>query len=135
MDRTFHHRFTVGAACGIILFLLLAAYFFWVKRPVLGCLMALALVVVAERSLHKEYIFRGGNLIIYNGRLAKTKSIPLDKITSCRTMTNVFGLVHYILVTYDEGRRMESLQPDNERAFIECLKKRKNGEILQGHDF
>lgn len=130
MDRTFHHRFTVGAACGIILFLILAAYAFWIKQPIIGCLLALALITVAERSLHKEYIFRDDKLIIYNGRLAKTKIILLSDIKSCRPMTNVFGLVHYLLIAYGEDNRLESLQPDNERAFVECLKKRRDGENL-----
>ena len=128
MDRTFHHRFTLGAACGIVLFLLLAVYFFWVKSPVAGVIMALALIVVAERSLHKEYVFRGDKLIIDNGRLAKTKVIEISQITSCRPMANVFGLVRYLLITYGADGKIEAVQPDNERAFIECLNKRKNGE-------
>lgn len=130
MDRTFHHRFTIGAACGIILFLLLAVYFFWVKSPIAGVLMALALIVVAERSLHKEYIFRGDKLIIDNGRLARSKTIEIKQITSCRPMANVFGLVRYLLITYGKDGRVEAVQPDNEVAFIECLKKRKNEENI-----
>lgn len=125
MERTFHHRFTVGAACGIVLFLLLSAYAFWVKSPVVGCLLALALVVTAERSLHKKYIFRGGDLVIYNGRLGRSKTIDVGSITSCRPLTSVFGMVHYLLIAYGDGR-MEAVQPDNERAFVDCLKKRKN---------
>lgn len=128
MDRTFHHRFTIGAACGIILLLLLSAYAFWIKSPILGCLMALALILVAERSLHKEYIFREDKLIIYNGRLAKTKTINLNEVTSCRPLSNVFGLVHYLLISYGDGNHVEAVQPDNENAFVECLRKRKNGE-------
>lgn len=130
MDRTFHHRFTVGAACGIILLLLLAAYSFWIKSPILGCLMALGLIIIAERSLHKEYIFRDDKLIIYNGRLAKTKVINLSQITSCRPMSSVFGLVHYLLIIYGEDNKIAAVQPDNVRAFVDCLKKRKNGENL-----
>lgn len=90
--------------------------------------MALALIVVAERSLHKEYVFRGDKLIIDNGRLAKTKVIEISQITSCRPMANVFGLVRYLLITYGADGKIEAVQPDNERAFIECLNKRKNGE-------
>lgn len=125
MDRTFHHRFTVGAACGIVLFLLLAAYAFWAKSPVVGCLLALALVVTAERSLHKKYIFHGGDLTIYNGRLGRSKTIGVAGIKSCRPMTSVFGMVHYLLIAYGDGR-VEAVQPDNEQAFVDCLKKRKN---------
>ncbi len=126
MDRTFHHRFTVGAACGIILFLLLAVYAFWVKSPILGCLMSLALILVAERSLHKKYTFSDDKLTVYNGRLAKSKTINLDDITSCRPVTSVFGMVRYLLVTYGNPEKIEAVQPDNERAFVDCLNKRKN---------
>lgn len=126
MDRTFHHRFTLGAACGIILLLVLAVYSFWIKSPILGCLMSLGLILIAERSLHKKYIFSGDKLIIYNGRLAKTKTISLSQINSCKPMTNVFGLVRFLVIFYDDNKKVESVQPDNESAFVECLKKRKN---------
>lgn len=132
MDRTFHHRFTIGAACGIILLLALALYAFWIKSPILGAFMALGLIIVAEQTLHKEYTFHDDKLIIYNGRLGKTKTIYLSQISSCRPMTNLFGLVHYLLITYGADNKLESVQPDNERAFVECLKKRKNEVELQG---
>ena len=44
MTRSFHHRTTLGAVCGIVLFLLLAVYAFWIKKVILGLLMAFHLL-------------------------------------------------------------------------------------------
>lgn len=41
-------------------------------------------------------------------------------------MTSVFGMVRYLLVTYGNPEKIEAVQPDNERAFVDCLNKRKN---------
>lgn len=129
MDRTFHQRLTVGAVSGIILLLALSLYAFWVKSVVLGLLLVLALVLVTERTLHTEYVFRDGNLIVDNGRLSREKVIPLRSIRSCRPMATVFGLVRYLLITYgDDSCRMVSVQPDNEKAFVEHLRKAKKEE-------
>lgn len=123
MDRSFHHRVTVGAACGIVLLLALAVYAFWIKSVALGLLMVVLLIIVAERSLHTKYIFRDDRLIIYKGRLAKAQTIMLDQITGCRPMTTVFGLVRYLLITYGHDNRVVSAQPANERAFVEMLRR------------
>lgn len=125
MARTFHQRITPGAVCGITLLLGLSVYAFWVKAVVLGVLMALCMVVVAERTLHTEYTFRDGCLIISRGRLAKGKSIPVGSITSCRPMTTAFGLVRYLLLAYGDGQNLQAVQPDNEKAFVEVLRKEK----------
>ncbi len=123
MDRTFHHRITVGAVCGIVLLLILAVYAFWVKSVILGLFLVLALVLVSEKSLHTRYIFHDKELIIYNGRLSKSKHIPLAAIHSCKPLTTVFGLVHYLLLGYGDSK-MVSVQPDNELAFVDVLRNR-----------
>jgi len=123
MDRTFHHRITVGALCGIVLLLILAVYAFWVKSVILGLFVVLALVLVSERSLHTRYIFHDRELIIYNGRLSKSKHILLADIHSCKPMTTVFGLVRYFLIGYGNDK-LVSVQPDNEPAFVDVLSTR-----------
>ena len=129
MDRTFHHRITIGAVCGIILMLVLAVYAFWIKDIILGVICALVLVIIAERTLHSEYIFHGKELIIYKGRLSSSKHIPLAAIQSCVPMTSVFGLVRYLLISYGNGHTMiASVQPQNEAEFIAYLRKRKMRE-------
>lgn len=125
MDRTFQHRFTVGAASGIVLLLLLAVYAFWTLRPVLGVFLVLALVLVMDQSLNKRYVFRGDKLIIDNGRLSKKRVIELRLITGCRPMTVSFGLVHYLLISYGPAHTVVAVQPRNEQAFVACLGQRR----------
>lgn len=125
MDRTFQHRFTLGAACGIVLLLLATLYAFWMLKPVVGVLLALGLVMVMEQSLHKQYIFRDDKLIIDNGRLMKNRVIALSQISSCRPMITTFGMVHYLLISYGAANKVVAVQPRNEQAFINCLRQRR----------
>lgn len=125
MTRSFHHRTTLGALCGIVLFLLLAVYAFWIKNVILGLLMAFLLIILTERTIHSEYVISDGKLIIDNGKLSKSKTIMIGQINSCRPMTSVFGLVRYLLITYGATNAMVSVQPVNETAFIAALKKEK----------
>lgn len=126
MDRTFQHRFTIGAACGILLLLVLSLYAFWMLRPVLGVALVLGLVALVERSLHKQYIFRGDKLIIDNGRLGKARVVELRQITGCRPMRANFGLVSYLLISYGDDGRVVAVQPRNEQAFVACLRARRD---------
>lgn len=124
MDRTFHHRFTIGAACGIALLFALSLYAFWMRQPVIGALLALGLIAVMEQSLHKQYIFHADQLIIDNGRLWRSRTISLNQINSCRSMRTTFGMVHYLLISYGPAEKVAAVQPRNEQAFVECLRKR-----------
>lgn len=124
MRRSFHHRFTIGAACGIVLLLALAIYAFWVKSIGLGVMMALLLTIVAERTLHTEYAIDDDKLTINKGRLAKELTIDLAAITACHPMTTVFGMVRCLVITYGSDNRLVAVQPCNERAFVELLRKR-----------
>jgi membrane protein YdbS with pleckstrin-like domain len=119
----------VGAVCGILLFLLLALYAFWIKNAVMGLIMAFLLIVLVERTLHSEYIISDGKLIINNGKLARAKTINIQEIHDCKPMTSVFGLVRYLLLTYGASDRMISVQPQNEAAFITTLQKEMRNSI------
>lgn len=124
MTRTFHHRITVGAVCGIVLLLALSFYAFWIKAVVVGLLLVLALVLVAESALRTEYVFSGDKLVISRGRLSRNTTIELRTVTSCRPMTTVFGLVRYLLITYGDEGRVVSVQPDNEAAFVKVMREK-----------
>lgn len=115
--------------CGILLFLLLALYAFWIKNAVVGLIMAFLLIVLVERTLHSEYIISDGKLIINNGKLARAKTINIQEIHDCKPMTSVFGLVRYLLLTYGASDRMISVQPQNEAAFITTLQKEMRNSI------
>ena len=129
MTRSFHHRTTVGAVCGILLFLLLALYAFWIKNAVVGLIMAFLLIVLVERTLHSEYVISDGKLIINNGKLSRSKVIDLAEIHDCKPMTAVFGLVRYLLLTYGASNRVVSVQPQNEAAFVATLQREMRDSI------
>lgn len=129
MTRSFHHRTTVGAVCGILLFLLLALYAFWIKNAVVGLIMAFLLIILVERTLHSEYVISDGKLIIDKGKLSRSKVVELNEIHDCKPMTSVFGLVHYLLLTYGASNRLLSVQPQNEAAFVATLQKEMRNAI------
>lgn len=129
MTRSFHHRTTVGAVCGILLFLLLALYAFWIKNAIVGLILAFLLIILVEHTLHCEYIITDGKLIINNGKLSRAKSIDINEIHDCKPMTSVFGLVHYLLLTYGPANRVLSVQPQNEAAFVATLQKEMRNAI------
>ncbi len=120
--RTFHHRFTLGAKGGIITFVVLAFYFFWVKSFILGLLLTVMAVLIMERVLHSEYVLGDGKLIIRRGRFAKPREIVLSDIKSCRPMTTTFGMVHYLLIEYGDDK-LVAVEPEQEQAFVEQLRK------------
>lgn len=124
MRRSFHHRFTIGAACGIVLLLALAIHAFWVKSIGLGVTMALLLTIVAERTMHTEYAIDDDKLIINKGRLARKLTIELASITACHPVATAFGMARCLVITYGADNSLVAVQPCNERAFVELLRKR-----------
>lgn len=102
------------------MFAALAIYCFWSKAAIPGALLVVLTVLVMERVLHSEYVFRDGFLEIDRGRFFRKKAIPLMEITSCRPMTTTFGMVHYLLIGYGNGR-LVAVQPEQEASFVSFL--------------
>ena len=127
MKRTFQRNFTIQAKLGLVVFLVMAGYFFWQKQILLALLMSLIVVAVTEKVLHSAYTFDGPNLIINKGRFAKQRRIRVDEITRCRRMRTTFGLVHYLLLEYGAGH-LETVEPAMEEEFIKELNKRQNAD-------
>ena len=123
-SRSFHHRITLGSGCDIILCLVATFWLFWVKMVVLGTLMALIVILMCERVLNTEYILYADKLVIRRGRLSRDKTIALCDITHCRIVSVNFGLSRYLLIQYGDDS-MTYVEPQNEAAFMECLKKLK----------
>ena len=48
----------MSARIGIIVFALLAGYFFWVKMAIIGILLAIVIVGMIERILNTTYTFK-----------------------------------------------------------------------------
>jgi hypothetical protein len=120
MTRIFHHRFTLGARCGVLLLALLSIYFVWIKSILIGIVLVLLDVLIIERVLHSEYIIDDRYLVIYRGRFARKVKIDLRTVRSCQPLRAVMGCVHYLLLEYGDGRQ-QSLQPEDEASFIHCL--------------
>ena len=127
MDRTFHQRLSPATACGILAFGLLALYLFWVKSALMGCILAAVVVLMIERVVHTNYVFRRDEdeemLYIDNGLFSKTRRIRVNDIVQCRKMTTGFGLSQYVLLQCGH-KRLVSVQPDNADAFIAEVRKR-----------
>lgn len=125
MDRTFHQRFSAGSVCGVILLVAVCFWMFWQRWMVAGVLAALVCVVLTERVLHSEYVFRGDRLIISHGRFARKKTVVLTDIVGYRPVTAAFGLTRFLLLAL-RGDRLLMVQPDNEQAFVRYLAEQKN---------
>lgn len=133
MDRTFQHRFTLGAKSGIIILSLLAFYLFWTKGILAALIVVAALVAVIERVLHSYYILRGHDLIIHRGRFLHDIRVPLSDIRAIRPMTTTWGLVHYLLIEYGTGK-LTSAEPHDEESFLRCLRKRTHDEHIDAQE-
>ncbi len=135
MDRTFHQRFTLAAKCGISVFILLAAWFFWNRQAILGILVAIIVIGMIEKVIHTHYIFRRVKpidldeekefLIIDKGRFSPNKNIPVELIKKVTTMKTAFGMGHYLLIEYGNGN-LASVLPEDDESFLRELKKRQN---------
>lgn len=123
MTRTFHHRFTWGAKCGVLLFAGIALYLFWVKAVVVGLLFVVLNVMLIERVLHTQYTIGDDALTVYRGRFAKSRTIPLTDIRHCYAVQGAFGLSHFLLLEYAGDGRI-TLEPAEEASFMACLAKR-----------
>lgn len=134
-DRTFHKRFTLPAKCGVLIFILLAGYFFWVKTAIIGILLAIVVVGMIERILNTTYSFRRVKpidrdeemdfIVIDEGRFSAKKTIPVCDIISVEPMKTCWGLDHALVIEYG-AKHLASLQPDNEESFMKEIKKRQD---------
>ena len=113
-DRTFHKRFNTTARVGVVVFALLAGYFFWVKMAIIGIFVAIIIVGMIERILNTTYTFK------------KVKPIDRDDemeyliINEGKTF---LGLDHCLVIEYGH-HNMVTVQPDNEEAFEKEISKR-----------
>ena len=133
MDRTFQHRFTIGAKSGIIILSLLAFYLFWEKGIIPALIVVVMLVAVIERVLHSCYIVRDHDLVIHRGRFLHDITVPLRAIRSIRSMTTTWGLVHFLLIEYGNGQ-LVSVEACDEHSFLGYLRKHIHNEHLTGNE-
>ncbi len=133
MNRTFHKRFTLPAKIGMLVFALLALYFFWVKVAIIAIFVAIVIVGMMERILNTTYTFKTIKpidrddemeyLIIDEGRFSSNRNVPVCDVVKVECRKTFFGLDHSLVIEYGAGN-LVSVQPDNEEGFLEELKKR-----------
>ncbi len=132
-DRTFHKRFNTTARVGVVVFALLAGYFFWVKMAIIGIFVAIIIVGMIERILNTTYTFKKVKpidrddemeyLIINEGRFSSNRNVPVCDITNVYTTKTFLGLDHCVVIEYGH-HNMVTVQPDNEEAFEKEISKR-----------
>lgn len=132
-DRSFHKRFTLTARIGVVVFALLAGYFFWGKVAVIGILIAIVIVGMIERVLNTTFTFKRVKpidrddemeyLIINEGRFSQNRNVPVCDIISVRKVKTFFGLDHCLVIEYGHNN-LVAVQPDNEEAFEKEIMKR-----------
>lgn len=89
---------------------------------------AMIVIINIERIIHSTYTLTAdGNLVIYNGRFQKEKTIPLSRITDVE-LKRLFGLKHlrftrYVLVHYDNDKVIDLL-PEKPEEFMNALVRR-----------
>lgn len=132
-DRTFHKRFNTTARVGVVVFALLAGYFFWVKMAIIGIFVAIIIVGMIERILNTTYTFKKVKpidrddemeyLIINEGRFSSNRNVPVCDITCVHIAKTFLGLDHCLVIEYGH-HNMVTVQPDNEEAFEKEISKR-----------
>ncbi len=129
MDKIYHQRFTLAAKSFITVITLLAVYLFWFKsiaHIIVGVMVVLMLVSIIESVIHTTYkITSDDKLIIERGRLFKKRILPIGDIVKISRRETKFKLSHYILIEYGADKCV-SLQPEDENALMEEIKKRLN---------
>lgn len=127
MNRTFHKRFSVQ---GCIMVALLAAMSFWCfwmhtgYSPLLGFVLLLMATNAIERLIHTTYTFTAdGHLVVCCGHLSKAKTIAVADIIGVHKMRGRLFVASHIIVEYGAGHII-SVQPDNEKAFADEIRKR-----------
>ena len=132
-ERNFRKRFNTTARVGVVVFALLAGYFFWVKMAIIGIFVAIIIVGMIERILNTTYTFKKVKpidrddemeyLIINEGRFSSNRNVPVCDIISVHTAKTFLGLDHCLVIEYGH-HNMVTVQPDNEEAFEKEISKR-----------
>ena len=55
MKRIFHPHITPVAKAALVLFVLLAVYYFWTRQPLFGLIATLVAVLATDRVLHNPW--------------------------------------------------------------------------------
>lgn len=128
MTRVFHHRLTLGEACGILLLAAASFYCFWFgtwPMAVLGVVLVAVAVCGIDRGIHTDYVLDDEQLSTRSGRTGRQRGRPvaLRSITSLRRMPRRLLTGSYVMVEYGE-HSIGIFTPENEQSFVEAVEKR-----------
>ena len=133
INRTFHYRVSFLNYAAIIVVAVAALCAFWHKsaaNAVVGFALMIVVVLMVERIVHTAYTLTAdGRLRVSKGRFSRRVEIRLADIVSVETVHGRLLPVRYVLVRYGVGYEL-AVQPANEEAFIEEIRKRQ--KALEG---
>ena len=133
INRTFHYRVSFLNYAAIIVVAVAALCAFWQRsaaNAVVGLALMIAVVLMVERIVHTTYTLTAdGRLRVSKGRFSRRVEIRLADIVSVETVHGRLLPVRYLLVRYGAGHEL-AVQPANEEAFIEEIRKRQ--KALEG---
>lgn len=129
MNKTFHRQISVISVVYIALLAAMSFFFFWQRTGwnILFGMMLLAFTAIAiERLRHTTYtLTEDKKLCIDSGRGSKRKSVDIQKIIRVMPQRLFLGCGKYLLIECENGRLL-TVQPENQMAFVEELKKRQD---------
>lgn len=132
-NRTFHYRVSFLNYAAIIVVAVAALCAFWQRsaaNAVVGLALMVVVVLMVERIVHTAYTLTAdGRLRVSKGRFSRRVEIRLTDIVSVETVHGRLLPVRYLLVRYGSGHEL-AVQPANEEAFIEEIRKRQ--KALEG---
>lgn len=115
---------------GCIMAALLAVMSFWcfwlrtTFSPFLGFVLLFMAVKAIGRLIHTTYTFTpDGLLVISSGRLSKAKTIAVADIVGAWQVKGRLLVPGHVVIEYGAGH-LVSVQPDNEKAFVDEVRKR-----------
>jgi hypothetical protein len=127
MNKIYHQRFTLAMKMFITIVTLLAVYLFWFRsmvHAIIGLIVVVFLVLLIDRVVRTTYtITSDGRIIVDRGRFTAKIQFPINEIVKVSHLKTQFKLSQYILIEYGAGKTV-SLQPENEKGFIDELNKR-----------
>ncbi len=127
MDRTFHYRISWLNIVSIIVVAAAMVYFLWNRSTgsiIIGLILLFITMLMIERVIHTEYVITAdGVLQIKRGKLSRPMLIRVDDIATMQVVKSNILTLRFIMIVYGKGQQI-AVQPVNEEAFMEEIKKR-----------
>lgn len=124
--HTYRARLQAGNWILIVLISALTIYLIWEGNGLLIAASLVFLLIIIERSVHTEYKLSQNELIIDNGKLSKTISIPISDIKRIERIRKFRighkAIISYLIIVYGDEKNV-SVIPQHEEDFINQIMK------------